>query len=251
MFAIKDKVAIVTGGASGIGLATVAAFLEKGGKVVIADFNEEGGKKAETDFKEKGFENVVFAKVDVSQEDEVKQLVEFAVDTYGALDIMINNAGIGGQGKLGISMTAEEYHRVIAVNQFGVFYGMKYAIEQMQRQGSKGSVVNISSIEGSIGEPILLDYNASKGAVNQMTKAAALAYSAQGIRVSAVAPAYVDTGMVNPEAMGQEWYDSLIERHPVARLGTSEELAHAICFAVENEFVTGTTIMVDGGYTAQ
>lgn len=135
---------------------------------------------------------------------------------------------------------------MISINQDGVFYGCKYAIQEMLKTGG-GAIVNTASILGSVGEPGAMAYNASKGAVNLMTKSLAVEYGDRGIRVNAVAPAYVETGMVNKEALG-DFYDSLVARHPIGRLGKPEEIAHAIVFLCENEFVTGTTVLVDGGY---
>lgn len=247
MFDLKGKVAVVTGGASGIGLATVKMFLEKGAKVVFADYNEAAGIEVEKDLKEQ-FENVIFKYVDVSDEESVENLVTSTVDTFGRLDIMVNNAGIGIL-KQTHELTDEEYKRVISINQDGVFYGCKYAITEMLKTGG-GSIVNTASILGSVGEAGAMAYNASKGAVNLMTKSLAVEYASRGIRVNAVAPGYVDSGMVNKEALG-DFYDGLVSRHPIGRLGKSEEIAHAIVFLCENEFVTGITVLVDGGYTAQ
>ncbi|GAB3068857.1 SDR family NAD(P)-dependent oxidoreductase [Salinicoccus sesuvii] len=243
---LKGKVAIVTGGGSGIGLATAKAFLEKGAKVVIADYNEESGNRAEKDLSEYG--EVVFEKVDVSDEEQVKNVVALAVEKFGRLDIMFNNAGIGIQGETH-KLSYEDYHKVIKVNQDSVFFGSKHAIPEMQKVGG-GAIINTASILGSVGEPTAFAYNASKGAVNLMTKSVALQYAKDNIRVNAVGPGYVESGMVNKEALG-EYYDNLVEKHPIGRLGQPEEIAHAVIFLAENEFTTGTTLLVDGGYTTQ
>lgn len=250
MYKLEDKVAVVTGGANGIGLATVKAFLEKGAKVVISDVADDLGKEEVEKLKEKGFKDVAFIHADVSNETDVQNLIKEAVQLFGSLDIMVNNAGISSSGDV-TELAYEDYKKVMAINADGVFLGMKYAIERMVEQGTGGSVINLASIEGQIGDPNLIAYNGAKGAVNLFTKSAALAHAKDGIRVSAVGPAYVDSGMVNPENLGQEAYDSLINLHPLGRLGKAEEIAHAICFLVENEFTTGTTLYVDGGYTAQ
>lgn len=245
---LKDKVAIITGGASGIGLATVKAFLDKGSKVVIADYNEEHGKAAEQELKQTYSDNVVFIKVNVAYEKQVENLVTETVKQFGKLDVIFNNAGIGVQ-KPSHELTDEEYKRVIAINQDGVFYGAKYAIREMLKTGG-GSVISTSSILGSVGEPTSMPYAASKGAVNQITKSLALEYADRNIRVNAVAPGFVESGMVNKEALG-EFYDSLVAKHPLGRLGNPEEIAHAVVFLAENDFVTGTTVFVDGGYLAK
>ncbi|AIQ45014.1 short-chain dehydrogenase [Paenibacillus sp. FSL R7-0273] len=244
---LTDKVAIVTGGASGIGLATVKAFLAKGAKVVIADYNEEHGKAAEQDLKQT-YSDVLFVKVNVADEKQVENLVSETVKRFGKLDIMFNNAGIGVQ-KPSHELTDEEYKRVIAINQDGVFYGAKYAIREMLKTGG-GSIISTSSILGSVGEPTSMPYAASKGAINQITKSLALEYADRNIRVNAVAPGFIESGLVNKEALG-DFYDGLVAKHPLGRLGNPEEIAHAVVFLAENDFVTGTTISVDGGYLAK
>ncbi|CAM4335648.1 SDR family NAD(P)-dependent oxidoreductase [Lacicoccus alkaliphilus] len=243
---LKDKVAVITGGASGIGWATAKAFLEKGSKVVIGDYNEESGKTAEKDLSQYG--EVVFVATDVSKEEDVKDLISTAVDKFGRLDVMFNNAGIGAQGMMH-ELSYEDYQKVIGINQDGVFFGSKHAIPEMRKAGG-GAIINTASILGSVGEPTAFAYNASKGAVNLMTKSVALQYAEDNIRVSAVAPGYVESGMVNREALG-DYYDTLVDKHPIGRLGESEEIAHAVVFLAENEFTTGITLLVDGGYTAQ
>jgi NAD(P)-dependent dehydrogenase (short-subunit alcohol dehydrogenase family) len=247
MITLKDKVAIVTGGASGIGLATAEAFGQKGVKVVLADYNENSGKAAEKLLKDKGFE-VSFVPTDMSNESSVEQLVASAVQTYGKVDIMVNNAGVGVLAATH-DLTFEDYNNVIKVNQNGVFFGAKYAIREMLKTGG-GTIVNTASILGHVGQAGAFAYNASKGAVNILTKSLALEYAAQNIRVNAVCPGYVETGMVNKEALG-EFYDGLLAQHPVGRLGRPDEIAHAIVFLCENEFMTGSSLIIDGGYTAQ
>lgn len=244
---LENKVAIVTGGASGIGLETVKALVEKGAKVVIADFNEEGGKALEKELAEKGAD-VVFTYVDVSKEDAVKKMVEDTVQKYGQLEIMVNNAGVGILTSTH-EMSYEDYHKVISINQDGVFFGCKYAIQNMLKTAGCGCIINTSSILGFVGQPGAFAYNASKGAVNTLTKSLALEYADKNIRVNSVNPGYVESGMVNREALG-DFYDTLIAKHPIGRLGKPEEIAHAIVFLLENEFVTGINLIVDGGYTS-
>lgn len=247
MFNLTDKVAIVTGGASGIGLATVKAFLDKGAKVVIADYNEQAGKAVEQDLS-KGSSNPIFIYVNAAEEKSVENLVSETVKRFGRVDIMVNNAGIGVLAKTH-ELTFEEYNKVISINQNGVFFGAKYAIREMLKTGG-GSIVNTASILGHVGEAGAFAYNASKGAVNILTKSLALEYADQNIRVNAVCPGYVESGMVNKEALG-DFYDGLVARHPIGRLGQPEEIAHGIVFLCENEFVTGCSLLIDGGYTAQ
>lgn len=204
--------------------------------------------QAETDKLKNDGAEVMFVKADVSNEDQVKHLISETVKQFGQIDILFNNAGIGVLGETH-KMTYDEYRKVIAINQDGVFFGAKYAITEMLNTGG-GVIINTSSILGSVGEPGAFPYNASKGAVNLMTKSLALQYADRGIRVNSVCPGYVDSGMVNKEALG-DFYNKLIDKHPVGRLGKADEIAHAVIFLCENEFVTGQNILVDGGYTAQ
>lgn len=249
MFDINGKTAIVTGGTSGIGLATAEAFLRKGANVVIAARNEKRGAEALAHLKEIS-DTVAFRKTDTSDEEDVKALVAFAVDTFGSLDIMYNNAGIGDMAPID-QMTGENFKKLIDINLTGVFYGIKYAALQMEKQGTGGAIVSTSSIEGAVGDPNLPSYNAAKGGVNLMSQSAALALAKYHIRVNTVNPGYIETGMVNEDVMGKEAIDYLVSLHPLGRLGKPEEIAHGVVFLVENEFTTGTHLYIDGGYTAQ
>jgi len=245
---LPGKVAVVTGGASGIGLATAKAFLDKGVKVVVADINVEGGEAAVKELQGTGVE-VTFIEFDASSEDSVANLVSETVKKFGRIDIMINNAGVRATGETH-ELSYEDYRKIIAVNQDGVFFGAKYAIREMLKTGG-GAIVNTASILGSVGEANAFAVTASKGAVNLMTKSLALKYADKNIRVNAVSPGYIETGMTNRQTMDPELYAKAVAKHPIGRLGRPEEVAHAIVFLCENDFVTGTTVMVDGGYTAQ
>lgn len=249
MFDINGKTAIVTGGTSGIGLATAEAFLRKGANVVIAARNEKRGAEALAHLKEIS-DTVAFRKTDTSDEEDVKALVAFAVDTFGSLDIMYNNAGIGDMAPID-QMTGENFKKLIDINLTGVFYGIKYAALQMEKQGTGGAIVSTSSIEGAVGDPNLPSYNAAKGGVNLMSQSAALALAKYHIRVNTVNPGCIETGMVNEDVMGKEAIDYLVSLHPLGRLGKPEEIAHGVVFLVENEFTTGAHLYIDGGYTAQ
>lgn len=245
---LAGKVAIVTGGASGIGLATVKALLDKGAHVVIADINVEGGEAAAKELQNNETE-VAFVEFDASQEDSAANLVAETVKRFGQLDIMVNNAGVRSTAETH-ELSFEDYRKVIAVNQDGVFFGSKHAIREMLKTGG-GAIVNTASILGSVGEANAFAVTASKGAVNLMTKSLALKYADKNIRVNAVSPGYIETGMSNRNTLNPELYAKAVAKHPIGRLGQPEEVAHAIIFLCENEFVTGSTVMVDGGYTAQ
>lgn len=249
MFDINGKVAAITGGTSGIGLATAEAFLKKGAKVVIAGRNGKRGEEALNEL-QKISDDVRFLQTDSSDASQVKALVDYTVKTFGSLDIMFNNAGIGDMAPVD-QMEDEAFERMISINLTGVFYGIKYAAQQMKRQGTGGAIVNTSSIEGTVGDPNLPSYNAAKGGVNLLTQSSALALAKDNIRVNTVNPGYIYTGMVNENTLGDEALKHLVSLHPLGRLGKAEEIAHGVVFLVENEFTTGTHLYIDGGYTAQ
>ena len=242
---LQDKVAIVTGGASGIGEFTVREMLKQGAKVVIADFNDAGGQKLADELGE----NVSFIHVDVSNEEQVEAMVKHSVDTFGKVDILFSNAGIGAIGSTH-ELTLEEWNKTISINLSGVFLCAKYALKEMVKQGS-GSIVNCSSILGHVGQAATASYTAAKGGVVNMTRALALEYASQGIRVNAVCPGYIKTPLLDQldDAMMQH----LVSLHPLGRLGESHEVANAVVFLASDEasFVTGANLLVDGGYTAQ
>ena len=254
MFDIKGKVAIVTGAANGIGLETTKALLAKGAFVLMTDINKELLVHECTKLTNEYPMQVTCEMADVSDEYLVEHIVSKAVATFGHLDIMVANAGVGFGGSTHEDDT-RNYHKLIDVNQHGVFYCDKYAIKQMVAQGGNGAVVNISSIEGIIGEAGLAYYNTSKWAVRGLTKSLALEYAPHNIRVNSVHPGYIITGMVNEDTMGEAGLEYLKAKHPITkgigRLGAPEEIAHAVVFAIENTFMTGTEIIIDGGYTAQ
>lgn len=245
---IAGKVAVVTGAASGIGLATAKALVAKGAKVVIADIHAEGGRAAAKELQDTGAE-VEFIEFDAAQEDSVANLIAKTVEAFGRIDIMVNNAGVRALSETHL-LSYEDYRKVIAVNQDGVFFGSKHAIREMLKTGG-GAIVNTASILGTVGEGSAFAVTASKGAVKLMTKSLALQYADKNIRVNAVSPGYIETGMTNRSILSPEAYERAVAKHPIERLGRPEEVAHAIIFLCENDFVTGATIMVDGGYTAQ
>jgi NAD(P)-dependent dehydrogenase (short-subunit alcohol dehydrogenase family) len=250
---LHGKVALVTGGGSGIGRATALAFAREGAQVVVADVVVEGGEETVARIKHTGGA-ATFVKTDVARAAEVEALVAAAVATYGRLDCAHNNAGIEGVEAFTADYPEEDWDRVVAINLKGVWLCMKYELPQMQRQGS-GAIVNTASIAGLVGAYRMPAYVASKHGVAGLTKAAALEYAKAGIRVNAVCPGVIRTPMVerfffsrHPRAETR-----LTAAEPVGRLGTPEEVAEAVVWLCSDaaSFVTGHTMTVDGGMVAQ
>ncbi|ETX02393.1 SDR family oxidoreductase [Candidatus Entotheonella palauensis] len=254
---LQDKVALITGGASGIGRATALTCAREGAKLVIADMNEDGGQQTVHMITENGGE-AIFERVDVTQAAETEAMISKAVATYGRLDCAFNNAGISGAGIGGDlrTLTAdypdERWHRIIAINLTGVWLCMKYELQQMVTQGG-GAIVNTASVAGLVGLPYASAYVASKHGVVGLTKTAALEYAKQGIRVNCVCPGYIETpmtaaGMSDPGRMAH-----MIASEPIGRMGKPEEIAETVAWLCSDaaSFVTGHTMTVDGGYAAQ
>lgn len=240
---LKNKVVIVTGAASGIGLASSKKLIERGAKVMMADWAEMQ-ELIGTE------ENVFFMKTDVSKEEDIKRLVSKTVEHFGKVDIIVANAGVGSS-HLPHEETLEEWNRVIGINLTGVFLIGKYGAIEMLKQGTGGSIINMASILGEVGNPNGFTYSAAKGGIVNMTRSFALAYAKDNIRVNAIAPGYIDTPILS--GMTPEMKTMLEGLHPMGRLGFSEEVADAVCFLASEEasFITGTTLPVDGGYLAQ
>jgi len=258
MFEIKNKTAIVTGSASGIGFATAKMLLEKGAKVVLADYNEKSVKAKEEELAKIYGKNVSSKVVNVTDEKQVKELVEFAVKKFGSLEIMVNNAGISGNSKMltGDEESVTDFKRIFDVNVNGVIYGGKYASEQMIKQGNGGAIVNTSSMMGVLGTDIGgTGYCGSKHAVIGITRAWGLELAKYNIRVNALCPGYTETGMLNRDVVGDQFYEWAMTMHPLAkslkRIAKAEEMAHAIIFMIENSYMTGQYVVIDGGYTIQ
>ena len=252
MFNVKDKVVIVTGGASGIGLYAVEELLKKGAKVVIGDYNDATLEAENARLSEKYGDSVSVFKVDVSDREAVKAMVAFTLEKYGRLDVMVSNAGVGASDNV---YEDNDYEKVVAVNQHGVYYCAAEASKVMIEQGEGGAIVNVSSVLGLVGDGGAFSYNTSKWAVRGMTKNMALALAQYNIRVNSVHPGYIITGMVNEKSVGKAGIAFLKSKHPLCegidRLGAPEEISSAIMLAIENTFMTGSEIVVDGGYTAQ
>jgi NAD(P)-dependent dehydrogenase (short-subunit alcohol dehydrogenase family) len=251
---LDGKVALVTGGASGIGRATALALAREGAKLIIADRNDEGGRQTVHIITEQGGD-ATFVQVDVTQARQVEAMISTTVATYGRLDCAHNNAGVGARPRALLhELTEESWDRVLSINLKGVWLCMKYEIIQMLKQGG-GAIVNTASIMGLVGSWSRSGaYNASKHGVVGLTKTAALEYATAGIRVNAVCPGYIRTPLIeealtsNPEMEAQ-----IVARHPVGRMGRPEEIAEAVVWLCSDaaSFVTGHTMTVDGGYVAQ
>ena len=250
---LDGKVALVTGGGSGIGRATALAFAREGAKVIAADVGVAGGEETVRMIKNAGGD-ATFVKADVTQAAEVEALIARAVATYGRLDCAHNNAGIGSPVRaFTAEYTEENWDRVIAVNLKGVWLCMKYELPQMLRQGG-GAIVNTASVAGLIGLRNSSAYVASKHGVVGLTKTAALEYARSGIRINAVCPGYINTAMVERSIGGDSQRQAqIIASEPVGRLGNPEEVAEAVVWLCSEaaSFVTGHTMCVDGGYMAQ
>jgi len=248
----EGKVALVTGGGSGIGRATALAFARDGARVVICNRNVQRGEETVSMIRAAGG-TASFRRTDILVAADIEALVKHAVSEYGGLDLAFNNAGIEGEPRPLAEQTEANYDAVMDINVKGVWLSMKYEIPRILDQGG-GAIVNCSSVAGVIGFPGIGIYSASKHAVIGLTKAAALEYSAQGIRVNAVNPAVIDTEMVDRLADGMNVKkDDLTTFHPIGRLGRVEEVAEAVLWLCSDKasFVTGHSMMVDGGFTAR
>lgn len=244
MSRFDGRVAIVTGGASGIGKAAATRIAAEGGSVVIADIQDEAGAEVAAEIERSGG-TAAYVRLDVTDEQGWQDAVATTVDRFGRLDILVNNAGIGDTEALEVT-TLETWDKVVAVTQTSVFLGLKAAAEALKASGH-GSVVNISSMYGIVGSGVSPAYHAAKGAVRLLTKTTALGWAQEGVRVNSVHPGYIETPI-----LGDTDRDALVGATPMARLGQPEEIAAAITFLASDDatFITGAELVVDGGYTA-
>lgn len=242
---MDEKIAIVTGGASGIGLATAKKLLSEGAKVVLVDWNQDV-----RDIARSLNEDAIGIRCDVSSEEDVKKCVSDVIKKFGHIDYLVANAGIGGGPNKAHEVSLEEWNKVIAVNQTGIFLINKYVINEMLKSGG-GAIVNTSSMYGLVGTTMSFAYSASKGAINQMTRSLALTYARDNIRVNAIAPGYVDTPIL--ASVPKDMKDAMANQLPIGRLGEDTEIANLICYLLSDNatFITGAIVPIDGGFTAQ
>ena len=248
---VEGKVALVSGGARGMGAAEARMLALEGAKVVIGDILEDEGRRTEAEINEAGGE-CVFVRLDVTSAADWQNAVALAVSRFGKLDILVNNAGIVARGVLEDS-SEEEWDRIMAVNGKGVFLGTQAAIPEMRRAGG-GSIINTSSISGMVGQDyVQAAYNASKGAVRIFTKATAIQYARDGIRANSVHPGPIATPMTEGGRADPDRYRTTVSRIPLGRYGEPEDVAYGVLFLASDEssFMTGSELVIDGGWIAQ
>lgn len=240
----EGRVALITGGASGIGKETAKRIAAEGGTVVIADLQDDAGAAVVAEIQSSGG-SASFVHLDVTSEDGWASAVATVLDRHGRLDVLVNNAGIGDTEPLEVT-TSQTWDKVVAVTQTSVFLGMKAAAAAL-KAGGNGAVVNISSMYGIVGSGVSPAYHAAKGAVRLLTKTTALGWAKEGVRVNSVHPGFIDTPI-----LGETDRDALIAGTPMGRLGRPEEIAALIAFVASDDasFATGAEFVADGGYTA-
>lgn len=249
---LAGKVAVITGAASGMGRATAVRFAREGAAVLVADVSERGGEETVATITAEGG-RAAFVRADVADSDSVAAMVHAAVERFGRLDVLFNNAGIAGQSARLAEQSEENWDRVINTNLKGVFLGMRHAIPVMVNGGG-GSIISTASVAGMVGWAGAAAYSASKGGVIQITKTAALEYARWNIRVNCICPGIIRTPLLDEvQGAGDEAQARLLRRQAATRLGEPDDIASMALFLASDEsaFVTGTAMVVDGGYTAR
>ncbi|MFG6116125.1 SDR family NAD(P)-dependent oxidoreductase [Halobacillus sp. MO56] len=245
-----SKVAIITGGGSGLGQSTALRLAEEGVNIVVVDIDEEGGNETVEMVKKSGVE-AIFIKADVSKADEVKNYVDQTVEKFGTIDYFFNNAGISGSGAYYLETDIDEIEKIVGINLMGALYGVRYVAEVMVKNGG-GAIVNTASSAGVIGQDTVVTYSATKHGIVGITKSLVAEYAKDGLRVNAVAPGPTETPMVksyfdaNPKMK-----ESAEQGIPQKRLGTPEEVAELVKFLLTSkaEYINGEVIRIDGGFT--
>jgi 3(or 17)beta-hydroxysteroid dehydrogenase len=248
---LQSKIALISGGARGMGAVEARLFAKEGAKVTIGDVLEDEGRKLEVEINAAGAE-ALFVRLDVTREADWQQAVETTVNRFGKLDVLVNNAGISGRGRIE-DTAVEEWDRVMEVNAKGVFLGTKVAIPAM-RKGGGGSIINISSQLGLVGtDHSSPQYQASKGAVRLLTKATAIQYAKEAIRANSVHPGPIVTPMTEAARADPERYQLMLSRIPLGCYGQPEDVAYGVLYLASDEsrWVTGSELVIDGGWTAQ
>ena len=246
----KGQVALVTGAASGMGLATAKAFAEAGASVVLADVNKKAVEKVAHSLKEEGY-RILAVTCDVSKEDQVKAMVEKTVEEFGRLDAAYNNAGVNSLMTDTADLSSDEYNRVMDIDLRGIWLCMKYELQQMRKQEG-GAIVNCSSLGGLVGNAGRAAYHAAKHGVLGLTKSAAIEYASRGIRINAICPGTIETPMVRQMVNSSDLSREVCARlAPIGRLGTEKEIADVVLWLCSSmsTYVIGQSIAVDGGYT--
>jgi len=243
---LENKVAIVTGAASGIGKAIAEKFINEGARVVFSDVNGDESLVA-------GYgDKALFVKCNVAKSEEIESLIAKAVTHFGQLDIMVNNAGIGGLGGV-LEVTDENWDKTIGINLTGVMFGMRAAAKAMKEKGINGAIINMSSILGKVGFAGSIAYCAAKGGVVQLTHAGALDLAPFKIRVNAIAPGFITTGMTKDILENKQFNDLVVGSTPLGHVGEVSDIANAAVYLASDEakYVTGEVLYVDGGWTAK
>ena len=248
---LENKVALISGGARGMGAAEARMFAREGAKVVIGDVLDAEGTRVAAEIAESGGD-ALFVHLDVTHEEDWRSAIGAATSSFSKLDILVNNAGIWRRGRVE-DTTVEDWDMILDVNAKGVFLGTKLAIPEMRKAGG-GSIINISSTAGLVGGPRSSAYTASKGAVRLFTKATAVQYAQQGIRANSIHPGPIDTPMIQQVWHGEEQSrEAALARTPLGRIGTPDDIAYGVLFLASDEssFMTGSELVIDGGSTAQ
>lgn len=254
---LEDRVAVITGAASGQGRAAAKLFATEGAKVVVADINEDGGREVEHDIKHLGGEAIA-VKVDVAREPEVRSMLQRALEEYGRLDVLFNNAGVGYSASARMKMASvvetpeKDWDAILAINLKGVAMGCKHAIPIMERLGG-GSIINNASINALVGLPGADAYTAAKGGVVALSRVLAVEWGPKGIRVNCICPGGVETPMIAPVISDERVMESMKQNTPLGRLAKPEEIANVALFLAseESSYLNGAVIPVDGGWTAR
>jgi NAD(P)-dependent dehydrogenase (short-subunit alcohol dehydrogenase family) len=245
---LKNKVAIITGAASGIGKAMAENFLKEGSRVVYSDIQGKAKEVIPQEYKE----NAVFIKCDTSKSKQVEKLLDKTINQFGKVDVMVNNAGIGSLASV-MDETDDNWKKVIDINLSGVFYGMRAAANRMKEKKIKGSIINTSSILGSSGLANTIAYSASKGGIEQLTKAGCQDLAPHKIRVNAIAPGFIKTNMTEDVLKDNSFNKMVKSRTPLGHVGEPNDIAKAAVYLAsdESKYITGETLHVDGGWTSR